>query len=286
MPEQQMRCGCEILGELSNGGHDWGSGRIVYKARDHQLNRFVVLKTVAPDLPSHSTINRHLIRESQLLAAVQHPNVVALHGVMEEQGQIWLIMEFVDEGSLTELLNGVLWPFDRAARLMEALARGVHAVHQLGIIHRDITPEHVLLTQEGQPKLIGFGRVRRFSDGTGQGVVVGTPAYLSPELACGDVAQFGPWSDVWSLGVILYELLTGKPPFWGNTILETLRKVIEAKAMPLRQSNQQVPPDLETICLKCLEKDPQRRYRSSESLANDLSRFLLMHCDAQKGRGG
>jgi serine/threonine-protein kinase len=253
----------EFLGEIAQ---DWSFA--VYKVRHRLLNRVVVLKTVATEeLPLPSAL-RCLRSEAQFLASLQHPNVVELYEVGEYQGRPFLVMEFVDGGCLC----GSLWPIRQATLLAESVARTLHAVHQKGIIHRDIVPSYILLTKEGQPKITGFGSAARVGQKVNGGIL-GLPSYLPPEVALGN-DEFSPATDVYTLGAILYELLTGRPPFREHSALKTVRSVVENEPEPPRRLRREVPHDLETICLKCLAKEPRRRYGTAEALADDLRRFL------------
>jgi serine/threonine-protein kinase len=217
------------------------------------------------------------MREARAVAALEHPNIVQIHDVSELDGRPYFTMEFVDGGSLAQKLARVPQAAAQAAALVVTLAEAVHAAHRSGIVHRDLKPGNVLLTKDGTPKISDFGLARRFESDesmTLTGVRVGTPSYMSPEQAGGKPSAVGPATDIYSLGAILYEMLTGRPPFHADTATETQRQVIAEEPAAPSRLNSKVPRDLETICLKCLHKDPERRYSTSAALADDLRRFL------------
>ncbi len=220
-------------------------------------------------------INVWLVLEA--LARVQHPNVVQIYEVGEHEGRPFLCLEFVDGGSLSHQIIGDPQPERTAAQLLETLARAVQHTHQRGILHRDLNPNNVLLTADGTPKITDFGLAKLVDAEavmTQTQAFLGTPHYMAPEQAAGHAREVGPAADVYSLGAILYEMLTGQAPFGGDTILETLEQVRTAEPAPPSRAWPDLSPDLETICLKCLEKAPERRYATAEALADDLHRFL------------
>jgi hypothetical protein len=211
------------------------------------------------------------------VARLQHPNIVQIHEVGDCAGQPFFSLELCEGGSLADQLDGTPWAPERAARLVETLARAMDAAHGRGVVHRDLKPANVLLTADGQPKVTDFGLAKRLDQGQGQtrtGAVMGTPSYMAPEQAGGKARAVGPAADVYALGAILYELLTGRPPFKGPTPLDTVLMVLGEEAVAPRQLQPKVPRDLETVCLRCLEKEPGRRYASAAALAEDLRRFL------------
>ena len=260
----------ELLKEIGRGGMG-----VVFKARDVQLNRIVALKMIRSAALANTDELQRFAKEAAAAAQLQHPNIVALYDVSPSDQQPYLSMEYIGGTSLSERVS--LGPLSgrRAAQYLELTARAVHYAHTRGIIHRDLKPANVLLDENDQPKVTDFGLAKQMksrSDQTRTGAVLGTPSYMSPEQAAGS-KEIGPSSDVYSLGAILYELTTGKPPFCGETPLATLNLVAEYDPIAPRLLNPALDRDLETICLKCLEKDPKRRYESAESLADDLHRF-------------
>jgi serine/threonine protein kinase/Tfp pilus assembly protein PilF len=288
--------GYEIQGELGRGGMG-----VVYKARQVALKRLVALKMILAG--SHATAESlaRFRAEAQAVAQLQHPNIVQVYEIGEQDGLPYFSLEFVDGGSLKQSLAGAPQAAVPAAQFLETLARAVHAAHQAGIVHRDLKPENILLAVSHQPsaardnhavtpprlsaencllsatpKISDFGLAKRLDEVglTRTGEVMGTPSYMAPEQVLGRVADIGPATDVWALGAILYELLTGQPPFRGPTVFDTLDQVREQEPVQPRRLQPKVPRDLETICLKCLHKDRARRYASALALAEDLRRFL------------
>ena len=210
------------------------------------------------------------------MAGLRHPNIVQVHDMGDHDGQPYFTMEFVEGGNLAQKLAGRRSRPLEAAALLATLAQAVEAAHQSGIVHRDLKPSNVLLTADGTPKISDFGLARRMEGEAGitwTGTAVGTPSYMAPEQAEAKPLTWGPTVDIYALGAILYELLTGRPPFRAETAAETLRQVISQEPVPPSRLNAAVPRDPETICLKCLEKDPRRRYASAAALAEDLHRF-------------
>jgi serine/threonine-protein kinase len=224
--------------------------------------------------------SQHLVRfraEAEALAQLQHPNIVQVYEVGEQDGRPFFSLEYVDGGSLERRIQHTPQPPRQSAELIEVLARAVHAAHQRGIIHRDLKPANILLTSDGTPKVTDFGLAKQLGGRTGlthTGAIMGTPSYMAPEQAQGQVRSTGPAADVYSLGAILYELLTGRPPFQGTSYLEVLDAVRYQDAIPPTYFVPRLPRDLETICLRCLQKSPERRYASAQALADDLRAFL------------
>jgi WD40 repeat protein/tRNA A-37 threonylcarbamoyl transferase component Bud32 len=270
--------GYEIVGELGRGGMG-----VVYKARQAGLNRLVALKVVLAGRHAGADERARFRREAEAVARLSHPNIVQVHEVGEQDGVPFLALEYVDGLSLAASAGGRPQPPRHAAALVETLARAVHAAHGQGIVHRDLTPGNVLLTADGTPKITDFGLAKLQGgrpDGsahayqTRSGAILGTAPYVPPEQAAGKGKDVGPLSDVYGLGAILYELLTGRPPFLGENTLDTLTQVLTAEPVPPRRLQPKVPHDLETIALKCLQKDPRQRYADARALADDLARFL------------
>jgi WD40 repeat protein len=262
--------GYEVLEVLGNG-----TMGVVYRARQVGLGRVVALKMILH--ADHADAEqRHRFRaEAEAAARLQHPHVVQIHEIGEAGGLPFFSLEYCAGGSLEKKLTGVPWEARPAAELVEKLARAVHAAHQAQVVHRDLKPANVLLTADGTPKVTDFGLARRLDAQmqTQSGAVVGTPAYMAPEQAAGK-KDVGPPADVWALGAILYELLAGRPPFRSATPLDTVLQVLSAEPAALRRLRPKLPRDLETVCLKCLRKEPSRRYAGAGELADDLRRFL------------
>jgi WD40 repeat protein len=264
--------GYEILSELGRGGMG-----VVYEARQLKLNRVVALKMILGGAHAGPAELLRFRTEAEAVASLHHPNIVQIYDVDEQNGQPYFALEFVDGGSLEDLLKGTPLSARRAAEFIETLARAMHAAHGVGIVHRDLKPANVLLTHDGQPKITDFGLAKRLGSETGQtqsGAIVGTPSYMAPEQAAGKIGAIGPAADVYALGAILYEMVTGRPPFKAETPLDTVMQVLDDEAVRPRRLNSKVPLDLETISLKCLAKEPARRYPSARALAEDLRRFL------------
>src|SRR5271165_6098558 len=250
---------------------------VVWKARQSTLNREVALKMIrAGTLASPDEVARFL-REAEAAANLQHPNIVAIHEVGEYDGQHYFSMDLVDGRDLGALAaEGPLAP-QRAARYVKIIAEAIHFAHQRGTLHRDLKPQNVLIDAADQPRITDFGLAKLMKDDsrlTQSGVVMGSPSYMPPEQAAGRTGDIGPASDVYSLGAMLYELLTGQPPFRGATAMATLRDVMESEPAAPRRLKADIPPDLETICLKCLEKSPAARYPTARALSEELDRFL------------
>jgi tRNA A-37 threonylcarbamoyl transferase component Bud32 len=260
--------GYEILEELGRGGMG-----VVYRARQTRLGRVVALKLV---LHPGATRRARFLAEARAVARLQHPGIVQIYELGEEAGQPYLCLEFVEGGGLAQRLASGPLPAGEAARLVEALARAVDHAHQRGIVHRDLKPANVLLTLDGAPKIADFGLAKHLESEvspTRSGDILGTPCYMAPEQAAGRGKEVGPAADIYALGAILYELLAGWPPFQGETPMETMLQVLSQEPPPLARDSRPVPRDLETICLKCLCKEPAGRYPSAVSLAQDLERF-------------
>jgi hypothetical protein len=250
---------------------------VVYRARHLALKRVVAVKTILGGDAAGEHERARFKAEAEAVARLQHPNIVQIFEVGEAEGRPYFSLEFVEGGSLSARLRGNPVPAGEAARLLEALAGAAQYAHERGVIHRDLKPANVLLTQQGQPKISDFGLAKQLDAGPGEtrtGAVLGTPSYMAPEQAAGKVKELGPRTDVYALGAILYELLTGRPPFRAASALDTLEQVRTQDPVPVRRLQPKAPRDLETVCLKCLEKDPARRYATAGELADDLRRFL------------
>jgi WD40 repeat protein len=264
--------GYEMLGVLGRGGMG-----VVYKARQLGLNRSVALKMIAAGRLAGPDQLARFRAEAEAVARLQHPHIVQIYEIGAYEGVPYFSLEFVDGGSLDRKLAGSPQPAQQAAEWLESLARAAHYAHEQGIVHRDLKPANVLLTAEGQLKITDFGLAKQLDSDNGRtasGAIMGTPSYMAPEQATGRIRDIGPPTDVFALGAILYETLTGRPPFKGATVLDTLDQVLNQDPVPPSRLNPQAPPDLDTITLKCLEKSPERRYPTAAHLADDLHRFL------------
>ncbi len=262
--------GYEILGVLGKGGMG-----IVYKARQVKADRIVALKMIliggqaAPhDLARFQT-------ESESIASLQHPHIVQVYEVGDYEGLPFFSLEYCPGGSLKQKLGGTPLPPRDGATLVAQLARAIQAIHKRGIIHRDLKPANVLLGEGGFWKVADFGLAKKLAEvsETMTGAVIGTPSYMAPEQAAGRIHDLGPRTDVYGLGAILYEVLTGRPPFNSPSLVETLEQVRFQEPVLPRRLQPTVPRDLEMVCLKCLEKEPTKRYGSAGALADDLERF-------------
>jgi serine/threonine-protein kinase len=263
--------GYEILREIGRGA----SG-IIYLARQVSINRFVAMKAIALSVADAQRLSRQR-QEASILSRLQHPHIVQIYDVIESNGMMWLVIEYVDGRNLLEHTAGKPQPPKEAARLVRTLAETIHVVHDAGILHRDLKPSNILLTSKGDPKITDFGLAKLLAGDnqlTTDNCLLGTPCYMPPEQASANSGSVGRPGDVYSLGAILYELITGRPPFLGVTILDTLSLIRDREPVPCRASQPKTPRDLETICLKCLEKMPERRYSTAAALATDLERFL------------
>jgi serine/threonine protein kinase len=275
----------EILGVLGRGGMG-----VVYKARQKRLNRIVALKMILGGLHASDEDLRRFRQEAEASARLQHPNIVQIHEIGDIDGKPYFSLEFADGGSLSGKMANEPQPAFAAAQLIEILARAMHYAHQRGVVHRDLKPANILLATPapdgssmapastfGIPKVTDFGLAKRMDVDLGQtqtGAILGTPSYMAPEQAGGRIREIGPCTDIYALGAILYDLLTGRPPFKANTLADTLRQVQMTEPVSPGRLQPQVPRDLATICLKCLNKEPKKRYETSLELAEDLGRFL------------
>jgi WD40 repeat protein/serine/threonine protein kinase len=277
--------GYQILGKLGEGGMG-----VVYKARHVRLGRVVALKMILAGAKARRRDLTRFQAEMEAVARLQHPNIVQLYEVGEHDGQPFCALEYADGGNLAQKLAGTPWPARQAAQLIETLARAIQAAHQQNVIHRDLKPANVLLGIDGTPKINDFGLAKQLTgvsavqEGealrepeaclTQTGEIVGSPSYMAPEQAQGKPHEVGAPADIYGLGAILYELLTGRPPFKGETMLDTLEQVRTQDPLPPTRLQPKLPRDLETLCLKALAKVPNQRYATAGDLADDLRRFL------------
>jgi WD40 repeat protein len=275
---QGQLCPCafgdfELLEELARGGMG-----IVYRARQVSLDRIVAVKMLLFGPLSSPEFVKRFRMEAEAAASLQHPNIVAIHEVGVHHGQHYFAMDFVEGPSLAKLLASGPLPLKRAATYLKTIAEAIHYAHERGILHRDLKPSNVLIDFSDQPRVTDFGLARRLegeSELTMTGQVIGSPNYMPPEQAAGRRGKLSRRSDIYSLGAMLYHLLTGRPPFVGEALADTLEQVLNVEPVSPRLLNPSVPGDLETVCLKCLEKEPDKRYATAQEVADELSRFLF-----------
>src|SRR2546426_4032894 len=262
----------ELLEEIGRGGQG-----VVYRVHQKSLNRTVALKVIGLGPWATETHLKRFRREAEAAASLEHPGIVPIHEVGERDGQCYFSMKFIEGGQLDEVARREPMPIRGAVELIAKVARTVHYAHEHGILHRDIKPGNILLDKNGEPHLTDFGLARLVeseSTVTRTLEVLGTPSYMAPEQAVGNKAHLTSATDVYGLGAVLYQLLTGQPPFAGGTTYETIKLLLETEPRQPRFLNPKIDRDLSTICLKCLEKDPARRYPSALALAEDLERWL------------
>lgn len=275
---------CTVVGGQRFGGYQLlekigeGGMGVVYKARQLRLDRLVAVKVLPFGQFSRAEVVQRFRAEAAAAASLQHPNIVAIHEVGEHEGQHYFSMDLVTGQTLAELVRDQPLPAKRAAAYVKTIAEAVHYAHQQGILHRDLKPSNVLIDVNDRPRITDFGLAKRLTaksetELTLTGQVLGSPNFMSPEQAEGAQA-IGPATDIYSLGALLYHLLTRQPPFQAETLTTLLKQVLETEPVPPRRLNPSIPRDLETIALKCLEKEPARRYTTAQELADELGRFL------------
>ena len=273
----------ELLEEIGRGGQG-----VVFRARQKSLNRTVALKVISLGQWASEAHLKRFRREAEAAASLDHPGIVPIYEVGERDGSCYFSMKFVEGGQLDEVARRKPMSIREAAELIAKVARTVHYAHEHGILHRDIKPGNILLDQKGEPHLTDFGLARLIeteSTVTRTLEVLGTPSYMAPEQAAGETTKLSKATDVYGLGAVLYQLLTRQPPFAGGTTYETIRLLRDTEPRAPRLLNPKVDRDLSTICLKCLEKDPQRRYSSALALTEDLEHWLK-HESIQARRSG
>ncbi len=268
----------ELIEEIARGGMG-----VVYKARQLSLGRIVALKMILTGHLASEAEMQRFRTEARSAAALQHPGIVAIHEVGEHEGLLYFSMDLVEGRNLAQIIRDGPWPAARAAQCVRDVAEAVHYAHEHGVLHRDLKPSNVLVDSEGKPRVTDFGLAKRLTDASGEaqdteftmsGQVLGSPNFMPPEQAAGRHRELTPTSDVYSLGALLYHMLTGRPPFLADNIPATLRLVCETEPVSPRLLAPALPRDLETICLKCLQKNPAHRYASAQDLADELARYL------------
>jgi WD40 repeat protein/serine/threonine protein kinase len=262
----------ELLEEIAHGGMG-----TIFKARQRSLNRIVAIKLVRGGLLASDDDRRRFRQEAEAVAALDHPNIVPIYEVGEHEGLSYFSMKLATGGSLARRLPEFTTDPRSAARLVATVARAIQHAHERGILHRDLKPSNIVIDEHGQPQVSDFGLAKRMagdSELTQSGAILGTPSYMAPEQAASKKNAVGIATDVYGLGAVLYTLLIGRPPFQGDSVLETIEEVKTTAPDPPSGINRRVDRDLQTICLKCLEKEPERRYSSAQAVADDLERFL------------
>src|SRR3989441_5626182 len=262
----------ELLEEIGRGGQG-----VVFRARQKSLNRIVAVKVISLGQWATKAHLKRFRREAEAAASLDHPGIVPIYEVGERDGQCYFSMKFVEGGQLDEVVRRAPMSIRQGAELIAKVARIVHYAHEHRILHRDIKPGNILLDAKGEPHLTDFGLARLVeseSTVTRTMEVLGTPVYMAPEQAVGNNVAVSGVTDVYGLGAVLYQLLTGQPPFAGGTTYETIKLLLDTEPRQPRLLNPKIDRDLSTICLKCLEKDPKRRYSSALTLAEDLDRWL------------
>src|SRR5438309_686734 len=280
-PSQKTIRAAELLGELGDykllDEVGRGGQGVVFRARQKSLNRTVALKVISLGQWASKAHLKRFRLEAEAAARLEHPGIVPIHEVGERDGSCYFSMKFVEGGQLDEVVRREPIPIRRSVELVAKVARTVHYAHEHGILHRDIKPGNILLDKNGEPHLTDFGLARLVeaeSTITGTLEAMGTPSYMAPEQAAGEHTKVSKATDVYGLGAVFYQLLTGHPPFAGGTTYETIKLLLETEPRQPRRLNPKVDRDLSTICLKCIEKDPKRRYSSALALAEDLEHWL------------
>jgi serine/threonine-protein kinase len=264
--------GYEIMGEVGRGGMG-----IVYKAWQPKAKRFVAVKMMSEKSVENETRRKRFLAEAETLASLSHPNIIALYEAGEIDDVPFFTFEYCSGGSLAKKIAGNPIAPAQAAAIAEKLARAVATAHKQNIVHRDLKPANILLTPEGEPKITDFGVAKHLDRDEGMtraGSILGTPNYMPPEQAFENSKSLTPQADVYALGAILYEMLTGRPPFKGVTAMETIEQLRFQQVVPPRMLVGRIPEDLQTICLRCLRKDKTQRYPSAAELVADLQRYL------------
>jgi eukaryotic-like serine/threonine-protein kinase len=264
--------GHELLGVLGQG-----TMGTVYLARQAGDNRLVAVKMLRGGALADSVALAHFRFEAETLGQLHHPNIVEIYGVGNHEGRAFYALEYVGGGDLRDRLDCVPQPARHSAELIQKLSLALDSVHRLGVVHRDLNPANILLTVDGEPKIADFGLAERVEPGPGHaqnGEIAGTPSYMAPEQTDPTMNKIGPATDLYALGAILYEMLTGLPPFQGRSFIDILHRIRTVPPTPPSRIEPSTPRDLEAICLKCLEKEPSRRYSSALALARDLEAFL------------
>jgi serine/threonine-protein kinase len=267
----------EVLEEIARGGMG-----VVYKARQKRLKRLVALKMILAGQMASNEERERFLREAEMAANLDHPNIVPIYEVSESQGCPFFSMKLIEGKSLSHVIkqkrvHEANYEPNMAAQLTATIARAVHFAHERGFLHCDLKPSNILLETDGRPYVTDFGLAKRASEDSSlsvSGAILGTPSYMAPEQASGSRKGLSPATDVYGLGAILYELLTGSPPFRNGTVMETVVEVLERDPLPPRELRPEIPKELETICLKCLEKNPKDRFPSAAALASELERHL------------
>src|SRR5437762_11076191 len=262
----------ELLEEIGRGGQG-----VVYRAHQKSLNRTVALKVIGLGPWATEAHLKRFRREAEAAANLNHPFIVPIHEVGEREGFCYFSMNFIEGGQLDEVVRDTPVSIRQAAEVIVTVARTVHYAHEHGILHRDVKPGNILLDKNGEPHLADFGLARLVeaeSTVTGTLELLGTPSYMAPEQAAGDTTKVSKATDVYGLGAVLYQLLTRHPPFAGGTTYETIKLLLDTEPRQPRVLNRKIDRELSTICLKCLEKDPKRRYSSALALAEDLEHWL------------